>query len=52
VNAVAPGPVSGAGEIDGIVDAILYLDRATFVTGEVLHVNDGQGAGSGGSTSS
>ena len=50
VNAVAPGPVSGTEEIDDIVQAIMYLEQATFITGETLHVDGGQA--SGGSTSS
>jgi NAD(P)-dependent dehydrogenase (short-subunit alcohol dehydrogenase family) len=33
------------GEISDIVDAILYLESATFVTGEILHVDGGQSAG-------
>jgi NAD(P)-dependent dehydrogenase (short-subunit alcohol dehydrogenase family) len=28
-----------------IVDAILYLEWASFVTGEILHVDGGQSAG-------
>ena len=52
VNAVAPGPVAGPGEIDDIVDTVLYLDRATSVTGEIREVHGGQGEGAGGSTSS
>ena len=44
------GPVGRVGEISDIADAILYLERATFVTGETLHVDGGQA--SGGSTSS
>jgi NAD(P)-dependent dehydrogenase (short-subunit alcohol dehydrogenase family) len=39
-------PVGRLGEISDVVDAILYLERATFVTGEVLHVDGGQAAGS------
>ena len=39
-------PLGRLGEISDVVDAILYLDRATFVTGEVLHVDGGQSAGS------
>jgi NAD(P)-dependent dehydrogenase (short-subunit alcohol dehydrogenase family) len=31
-------PVSRMGEISDIVDAILYLESAGFVTGEILHV--------------
>ena len=37
-------PVGRLGEISDVVDAILYLERATFVTGEVLHVDGGQAA--------
>jgi NAD(P)-dependent dehydrogenase (short-subunit alcohol dehydrogenase family) len=39
-------PVGRLGEISDVLDAILYLERATFVTGEVLHVDGGQAAGS------
>ncbi|MFC9557051.1 SDR family NAD(P)-dependent oxidoreductase [Rhodococcus sp. NPDC056960] len=38
-------PVGRLGEIDEVVDAILYLERAGFVTGEILHVDGGQSAG-------
>lgn len=38
-------PVGRMGEIDDIVDAVLYLDSAAFVTGETLHVDGGQAAG-------
>lgn len=38
-------PVRRMGEIQDIVDAVLYLDRADFVTGEILHVDGGQSAG-------
>ena len=38
-------PVGHMGEISDIVDAILYLERAGFVTGEILHVDGGQSAG-------
>jgi len=33
------------GEMSDIVEAILYLDSAQFVTGEILHVDGGQSAG-------
>ena len=33
------------GEIDDVVGGILYLEQATFVTGEVLHIDGGQAAG-------
>jgi NAD(P)-dependent dehydrogenase (short-subunit alcohol dehydrogenase family) len=38
-------PVGHMGEISDVVDAILYLESASFVTGEILHVDGGQGAG-------
>ena len=38
-------PLGRLGEVDDIVEAILYLERATFVTGETLHVDGGQVAG-------
>lgn len=61
VNAVAPGIIKTpmhsvethealgkmhpVGDIGDIVDAVLYLERASFVTGEILHVDGGQSAG-------
>jgi NAD(P)-dependent dehydrogenase (short-subunit alcohol dehydrogenase family) len=38
-------PVGHMGEICDVVDAILYLETAGFVTGEILHVDGGQSAG-------
>jgi NAD(P)-dependent dehydrogenase (short-subunit alcohol dehydrogenase family) len=38
-------PLGRIGEIDDIVDAIVYLENASFVTGEILHVDGGQSAG-------
>ena len=38
-------PVNRLGEISDIVDAVLYLEGAPFVTGEILHVDGGQVAG-------
>ncbi|MCA2225270.1 SDR family NAD(P)-dependent oxidoreductase [Nonomuraea aurantiaca] len=38
-------PVGRMGEIGDIVDAIVYLEHAPFVTGEILHVDGGQSAG-------
>jgi NAD(P)-dependent dehydrogenase (short-subunit alcohol dehydrogenase family) len=38
-------PVGRMGEIGDVVDAITYLETAPFVTGEILHVDGGQGAG-------
>ena len=38
-------PIGRAGEISDVVDGILYLESATFVTGETLHIDGGQAAG-------
>jgi NAD(P)-dependent dehydrogenase (short-subunit alcohol dehydrogenase family) len=38
-------PLGHMGEMRDIVDAVLYLDSAPFVTGEILHVDGGQSAG-------
>jgi NAD(P)-dependent dehydrogenase (short-subunit alcohol dehydrogenase family) len=38
-------PLGRLGEIGDVVDGVLYLERATFVTGETLHVDGGQAAG-------
>ena len=38
-------PLGRMGEISDIVDAVLYLESAGFVTGEILHVDGGQSAG-------
>jgi NAD(P)-dependent dehydrogenase (short-subunit alcohol dehydrogenase family) len=38
-------PMKRMGEIHDIVDAVLYLESAGFVTGEILHVDGGQSAG-------
>ena len=38
-------PLGRIGEISEIVDAILYLESAGFVTGETIHVDGGQHAG-------
>ncbi|WP_349270192.1 3-oxoacyl-ACP reductase [Mycolicibacterium parafortuitum] len=38
-------PLGRVGEIDDVVDAVLYLEGAPFVTGEILHVDGGQSAG-------
>src|ERR1700756_3221067 len=38
-------PVGRMGEVRDIVDAVLYLESAPFVTGEILHVDGGQSAG-------
>ena len=38
-------PLGRLGEIDDVVDAVVYLENASFVTGEILHVDGGQSAG-------
>src|SRR5438876_78070 len=40
------GPEAGAWKVqEDVVDAVLYLERATLVTGDTLHVDGGQAAG-------
>jgi NAD(P)-dependent dehydrogenase (short-subunit alcohol dehydrogenase family) len=38
-------PLGRMGDIEDVVDAIVYLENAAFVTGEILHVDGGQSAG-------
>jgi NAD(P)-dependent dehydrogenase (short-subunit alcohol dehydrogenase family) len=38
-------PLGHMGEMSDVVNAILYLDSAPFITGEILHVDGGQSAG-------
>lgn len=38
-------PVGRLGTLDDVVDAVVYLEKAGFVTGEILHVDGGQSAG-------
>ena len=38
-------PIGRIGEVSDVVDGILYLERAQFVTGEILHIDGGQTAG-------
>jgi NAD(P)-dependent dehydrogenase (short-subunit alcohol dehydrogenase family) len=38
-------PLGRAGEISDVVDGVRYLERASFVTGEILHIDGGQAAG-------
>jgi NAD(P)-dependent dehydrogenase (short-subunit alcohol dehydrogenase family) len=38
-------PVGRMGEVKDIVDAVVYLETAPYVTGEILHVDGGQSAG-------
>jgi NAD(P)-dependent dehydrogenase (short-subunit alcohol dehydrogenase family) len=38
-------PMGHMGEIRDIVEAVMFLESAAFVTGEILHVDGGQSAG-------
>jgi NAD(P)-dependent dehydrogenase (short-subunit alcohol dehydrogenase family) len=38
-------PMERIGDVRDVVDAVLYLESAGFVTGEILHVDGGQSAG-------
>jgi NAD(P)-dependent dehydrogenase (short-subunit alcohol dehydrogenase family) len=38
-------PLGRLGEVSDVVDGIMYLERATFVTGQILHIDGGQAAG-------
>jgi NAD(P)-dependent dehydrogenase (short-subunit alcohol dehydrogenase family) len=33
------------GVVQDVVDAVMFLESACFVTGEILHVDGGQSAG-------
>jgi NAD(P)-dependent dehydrogenase (short-subunit alcohol dehydrogenase family) len=41
----AQHPLGRMGEMSDVVEAIVYLETAGFVTGEILHVDGGQSAG-------
>jgi NAD(P)-dependent dehydrogenase (short-subunit alcohol dehydrogenase family) len=41
----APAPVPRVGTVRDVVAAVLYLERAAFVTGEISHVDGGRSAG-------
>jgi NAD(P)-dependent dehydrogenase (short-subunit alcohol dehydrogenase family) len=38
-------PLGRVGDVSDVVDGVLYLEHATFVTGEILHIDGGQAAG-------
>lgn len=38
-------PLGRVGQIGEVAEGILYLDRASFVTGVILHLDGGQSAG-------
>jgi NAD(P)-dependent dehydrogenase (short-subunit alcohol dehydrogenase family) len=41
----ATSPFDRTGEVRDVVDAVLYLESAPFVTGQILHVDGGSSAG-------
>jgi NAD(P)-dependent dehydrogenase (short-subunit alcohol dehydrogenase family) len=46
VNSSPVVVITGASQgIGDVVDAVLYLENSSFVTGEILHVDGGQSAG-------
>ncbi|MGH6964090.1 MAG: SDR family NAD(P)-dependent oxidoreductase, partial [Phenylobacterium sp.] len=38
-------PLGRMGEIDEVIQGVLFLENAAFVTGEILHIDGGQSAG-------
>jgi NAD(P)-dependent dehydrogenase (short-subunit alcohol dehydrogenase family) len=38
-------PIGRAGDVADVVGGVMYLESATFVTGETLHIDGGQSAG-------
>lgn len=38
-------PLGRMGEVQEIVEAVLFLEKSAFITGEILHVDGGQSAG-------
>jgi NAD(P)-dependent dehydrogenase (short-subunit alcohol dehydrogenase family) len=38
-------PLGRIGQVSDVVDAILFLESASYITGEVVHVDGGQVAG-------
>jgi len=38
-------PVGRIGEVEDIAEAVLYLESASFVTGEIMHVDGGRSVG-------
>jgi hypothetical protein len=38
-------PLGHVGEVSDVVQGILSLEQATFITGEMLHMDGGQAAG-------
>jgi NAD(P)-dependent dehydrogenase (short-subunit alcohol dehydrogenase family) len=38
-------PIGRVGQVSDVVDAILFLESSPYITGEILHIDGGQGAG-------
>jgi NAD(P)-dependent dehydrogenase (short-subunit alcohol dehydrogenase family) len=38
-------PIGRVGQVSDVVDAILFLESSSYITGEVLHIDGGQAAG-------
>jgi NAD(P)-dependent dehydrogenase (short-subunit alcohol dehydrogenase family) len=38
-------PLGRAGQIGDVVDGVLFLESSPYITGEILHIDGGQGAG-------
>jgi len=38
-------PLGRAGQINDVVDGVLFLESSPFITGEILHIDGGQVAG-------
>jgi len=38
-------PLGRVGQVSDVVDGILYLESASYITGEVLHIDGGRTAG-------
>jgi NAD(P)-dependent dehydrogenase (short-subunit alcohol dehydrogenase family) len=38
-------PIGHVGQVSDIVNGILFLESAPFITGEILHIDGGQVAG-------
>jgi NAD(P)-dependent dehydrogenase (short-subunit alcohol dehydrogenase family) len=38
-------PLGRAGQVSDVVDAVLFLESSPYVTGEILHIDGGQGTG-------
>ena len=41
-------PLGRAGQVSDVVDGVLFLESARHITGEILHIDGGQGASRGG----